>query len=218
MTAVRPLLEELLARAVELRLALQLVVAWRMPWQQLYKRERIKSARVTMKRKTMTGKGETWGIKRRDIYTSGGMIPMMAGKTNEAEGNPRSLSLSLSHVRESRWLYTKLFATHGSASVGTVYNQCLSQNEGTVKSRKLQREKYGLCFGVASPYGSLELSGVGGLLMSLLNRLIGFRLVFGSIKYVSSFPLFDRVGKVLRIWGEEVEEWEISTKIAQERI
>lgn len=125
----------------------------------------------------MIGKVETWGIKRRDICPSGGMIPMMAGKTNEAEGNPRSLSLSLSHVRESRWLYTELFATHGSASVGIVYNRCLSQNEGTVKSRKLQREKYSLCFGMASPYGSLELFGVGGLLMSLLNRLIGFKFV-----------------------------------------
>lgn len=98
---------------------------------------------------------------RRDSHPSGGMIPMTAGSTNEAEGNPHSLLLSLSLIRGSRWLYTKLFATHGSASVGIVYNRCLSQKEGTVKSRKLHREKYGLCFGVTSPRGSLELFGVG---------------------------------------------------------
>lgn len=147
----------------------------------------------------MTGKEEFWRVMTRDSRPSGGMIPMTAGRINEAEGNPHSLLLSLSLMRRSRWLYTKLFATHGSANVGIVYNRCLSQKEGTVKSRKLQREKYGLCFGVASPYGSLELFGVGGLLMSLLNRLIGFKFVFGSIKYVLSFPLFDRVGKVLRV-------------------
>lgn len=75
----------------------------------------------------MTGKEEIWRIKRRDSYPSSDMIPMMAGKTSEAEGNPHSLLLSLSLMGISRWLYTKLFATHGSANVGIVYNRCLSQ-------------------------------------------------------------------------------------------
>lgn len=73
----------------------------------------------------MIGKEETWRIKRRDIHSSGDMIPMMAGRTDEAEGSLHSLLLFLSHVRGSRWLFTELPETHGSASVEIFYKPLL---------------------------------------------------------------------------------------------